>query len=277
MLRATVECSFCCLYKYIGDQLTRQIMIPFPNISPEIFSIDIFGFELTLRWYSLSYIAGFVIAFQIMKKFASSPDLWAEMKSPLLDRQLDSLMTYLILSVILGGRIGYVFFYNFGYYAANPLSILRLWDGGMSFHGGFIGVVIAVITFAYINKISLWSLADLVAVASPPGIMLGRLANFINAELWGKPTDLPWGVIFPGEAAQSCNKVIGECARHPSQLYEAFLEGLLLFVLMIFLTRFGVFKLKGFLTGLFLIGYGASRFLVEFFAFLIHSFFQIII
>ena len=135
----------------------------------------------------------------------------------------------------------------------------------MSFHGGFIGVVIAVITFAYINKISLWSLADLVAVASPPGIMLGRLANFINAELWGKPTDLPWGVIFPGEAAQSCNKVIGECARHPSQLYEAFLEGLLLFVLMIFLTRFGVFKLKGFLTGLFLIGYGASRFLVEFF------------
>ena len=129
----------------------------------------------------------------------------------------------------MGGRLGYVFFYNFNFYLSNPSDIIRIWDGGMAFHGGFLGVCLAVVIYSRTYSINLWSVADLIAVSSPPGLFFGRLANFINAELWGRPTEQPWGVVFPGIRAQTCGNVEGACARHPSQLYEALLRGFALY------------------------------------------------
>ncbi|MBM37761.1 MAG: prolipoprotein diacylglyceryl transferase [Woeseia sp.] len=240
-------------------------MIPFPNISPEIFSFSIFGIELALRWYAISYIAGFICAIFIMKFMVIRVYLWPNKNPPMNGEQAEAFISYLILGVIVGGRLGYVLFYNLEYYLTDPISILRIWDGGMSFHGGFLGVVVAVIFFCLSNKIDLIQGADLVAIASPPGLLFGRLANFINAELWGRPTDLPWGVIFPGDAAQNCPEVEGLCARHPSQIYEAGLEGLLLFVTLFILALSGAFRSRGAITSVFLIGYGGSRFFVEYF------------
>lgn len=240
-------------------------MINFPNISPDIFSFHFLGFSFTLRWYAVSYIVGFVCAIKLMKHLIKRDDLWVSDKPPLKDVQADSLLTYLILGVILGGRIGYVLFYNFPYYAVNPIDILRIWDGGMAFHGGFLGVCCAVIIYCWANSISIWSGADLVAVASPPGLFFGRLANFINGELWGRPTELPWGVIFRGDRAQNCLGFGNPCARHPTQLYEAFFEGFLLFLLLYVCARMGAFKKPGLITGLFALGYGLSRFFIEYF------------
>jgi len=240
-------------------------MIPFPDISPEIFSLELFGINLVLRWYAVSYILGFFCALRLMKFFVIRKYLWISKSPPISTDQADSFLTYLILGVIIGGRLGYVFFYNLEYYTSYPLAIIRIWDGGMAFHGGFIGVIAAVILFCSANKLPLWSTADLIAVSTPPGLLFGRVANFINAELWGRPTEVYWGVIFPGELAQKCDGVIGPCARHPSQLYEAGLEGLLLLFVLIYIALNGGFKRPGYLTGIFALGYGASRFLVEFF------------
>ena len=240
-------------------------MISFPNISPDIFSITVFGAELTLRWYAVSYIMGFIFALQIMKFFARRSYLWPGQKPPMQIDDCDALLTYLILGVILGGRLGYVLFYNFPFYMENPSSILRVWDGGMAFHGGFIGVVIAATIYCLKNKISVMSAADLVAIATPPGLFFGRIANFVNAELWGRPTNMPWGIVFPGNSAQDCPGVIGFCARHPTQLYEAALEGLLLFIILFFLSLRGGLAIKGLMTGLFISLYGIARFIVEFY------------
>ena len=240
-------------------------MIPFPDISPEIFSFELFGINLALRWYAVSYILGFICALRLMKFFVSRKRLWALGAPPLSTDQADVFLTYLILGVIIGGRLGYVFFYNLEYYALNPLAIFRIWDGGMAFHGGFIGVITAVILFCSANKLLLWSTADLIAVSTPPGLLFGRVANFVNGELWGRPTEVYWGVIFPGDLAQKCDGVIGPCARHPSQLYEAGLEGLLLLVVLLYVALKGGFKKPGLITGIFALGYGASRFIVEYF------------
>ena len=179
--------------------------------------------------------------------------------------QLERLMTWVILGVILGGRIGYVLFYEPAKFAAEPLAILRVWEGGMSFHGGFLGVVAAGVLFARREGIPMLRLGDLMGISVPPGLFLGRIANFINAELWGRPTDLPWGVVFPGDAAQTCPGIAGLCARHPSQLYEAALEGLLLGAAVLWLAyRRGWLRFPGRIMGLFVAGYGLARFLVEF-------------
>ena len=240
-------------------------MILFPDISPEIFSFELFGINFALRWYAVSYILGFFCALKLMKFFVVRKLLWASETPPISEDQADAFLTYLILGVIIGGRLGYVFFYNLEYYALNPIAIFRIWDGGMAFHGGFIGVIAAVILFCWANKLLLWSTADLIAVSTPPGLFFGRVANFINAELWGRPTEVYWGVVFPGELAQKCDGVMGTCARHPSQLYEAGLEGLLLFIALIYIAIRGGFKRPGLLTGVFAVGYGASRFFVEYF------------
>ena len=240
-------------------------MIPFPDISPELFSFNLGGFEIALRWYALSYIFGFVFAALIMRHFVRQTQLWRHNTPPMDIEQVDSLISYLVLGVIIGGRLGYVLFYNLDFYVENPSHILRVWDGGMAFHGGFIGVVLAVILYCRFNGIPIMSGADLIALASPPGLMLGRIANFINAELWGRPTDMPWGVIFPGDRAQDCPEIIGECARHPSQLYEAGMEGFLLFFVLIISAYTGRLLRPGFITGLFICGYGLSRFYIEFF------------
>ena len=238
--------------------------IPFPNIKPEIFSIDLFGITIALRWYALAYIVGIMIAWWIMARLVRALRLWP-LGAPMTAEQVERLITWVIIGVVLGGRLGSVLFYQPSYYLENPWQIFMVWKGGMSFHGGFIGVLVAGWLFCMREGIPKLSAADLMAVATPPGLFLGRIANFINAELWGRPTDLPWGVAFPGDAAQFCNGVAGVCARHPSQLYEAALEGLLLGAVLLWLVwRKGWLSYPGRTVGLFVAGYGVSRFLVEF-------------
>jgi phosphatidylglycerol:prolipoprotein diacylglycerol transferase len=238
--------------------------IPFPNISPEIFSVSAFGITFALRWYALAYIVGILAAWQIARATVERAGLWRG-PAPMNADQIERLLTWVILGVILGGRLGFVLFYQPGYYLANPSHILRVWEGGMSFHGGFLGVIMAALLFCRAEGVPMLKTADVMALATPPGLLLGRLANFINAELWGRPTDLPWGVAFPGDAAQVCQGIVGICARHPSQLYEAALEGLILGLLMAWLAwRRGWLRTPGLIAGLFFAGYGAARFAVEF-------------
>jgi phosphatidylglycerol:prolipoprotein diacylglycerol transferase len=174
-------------------------------------------------------------------------------------------MTWIILGVILGGRLGFVIFYQPAYFLANPGQILFLWQGGMSFHGGFLGVVLALILFCWRNRIPFLGCTDVIAWTVPVPIFFVRIANFINAELWGRPTELPWGVIFPGLSAQSCANVGEFCARHPSQIYEALLEGLVLGLVLAWLVwRRHALRFPGLVTGAFLAGYGLARCLVEF-------------
>lgn len=240
-------------------------MIAFPEISPEIISFSIAGTEIAIRWYAVSYLAGFFVSMFLMKSFLRKHSLWRFNSGPLDHHQVDNLISYLILGVIIGGRLGYVLFYDLESYLEFPGDIFRVWDGGMAFHGGFLGVVIAGIIYCRANGVLVWSCADLIAISSGPGLLFGRVANFINAELWGRPTDVSWGVVFPGERAQDCPGVIGECARHPSQLYEAGLEGLLLFIALTAVAYFGGLRRPGLIVGLFLFLYGTSRYLVEFY------------
>lgn len=240
--------------------------IPFPSISPDVFSLDLGGFHLALRWYALAYIVGILLGWWLARAALRRPGLWPGDEAPMSTSQLEALMTWLILGIIIGGRLGYVLFYQPGQYLADPLSVVKVWQGGMSFHGGFAGVVIAALVFCWREGIARGQTADLLAMATPPGLLLGRLANFVNAELWGRPTDLPWGVIFPGTAAQDCGYLVATaCARHPSQLYEAALEGLALGALLLWLAfRRGALKRVWTISGTFFAGYGGARFLVEF-------------
>lgn len=239
-------------------------MIPFPNIAPEIFTIHLFGQDFSLRWYALAYLVGLLAGWWIIVQLMKRPALWGG-SAPMAPGKVEELLTWVIVGVILGGRLGFVLFYDLGFYLANPAQIIRVDQGGMSFHGGFLGVVLASWVFCRKNGIPALRLADALAVATPVGLGLGRVANFINAELWGRPTDLPWGVIFPGEAAQNCPGIEGLCARHPSQLYEAGLEGILLGLILLVLVRAGGLKRPGLALGIFVAGYGISRFIVEFF------------
>lgn len=242
-------------------------MIQFPDLSPEIFSISIGGMEFALRWYALAYIAGIVIAWRLAVTALKRPALWPSGAAPMKPEQVEDLMTWIILGVILGGRLGFVLFYQPGYYLANPSQIPRIWEGGMAFHGGLLGVILASWLYAARHKIPKLQMGDLVAHTVAPGLLLGRLANFVNAELWGRQTDLPWGVAFPGRAAQDCGQALGElCARHPSQLYEAAMEGLILGALILWLVyRRHAFLKPGLVMGVFIAGYGVARFIVEFF------------
>jgi len=241
-------------------------MILFPEISPEIFSVDIGGFEFALRWYALSYIIGIFLGWRLAVLATRRADLWPRNQSPIEPVQAEDLMTWIVFGVILGGRLGYVIFYEPSKYIGDPVSILKVWQGGMSFHGGFLGVLLTAYLFFKRNLVPYASGADLLALCTPIGLLLGRIANFINAELWGRATEMPWGVAFPGEAAQACGQLSGLCARHPSQLYEAVLEGLLLGMILIFVAfRKNGLKRPGLISGLFFAGYGISRYMVEFF------------
>ncbi|MBD3764467.1 MAG: prolipoprotein diacylglyceryl transferase [Rhodobacterales bacterium] len=240
--------------------------LPFPALSPEVFSVTVFGVTLALRWYALAYILGMLAGWRLVLAAVRQPALWGG-TSPMTAEQVEALFTWIVLGVVLGGRLGFVLFYQPGYYLQHPGQILAVWQGGMSFHGGFLGVVLAGWVFARRHGIAPGRLADALALAVPPGLLLGRIANFINAELWGRPTDLPWGVIFPGAAAQDCPGVLpGLCARHPSQLYEAALEGALLGAAILWLVwRRGALRRPWLVTGVFLAGYGAARVFVEHF------------
>lgn len=241
-----------------------QAALRFPDLSPELFSFSIFGMEFALRWYALAYIAGILIAWRLAVRAARRAELWAG-NPPMTPAQIEELLSWIILGVILGGRLGFVLFYQPAHYLAHPAEIVKVWQGGMAFHGGLLGVIVAAWLFTARHRISRLGAADLIAHTVPVGLLLGRLANFVNAELWGRPTDLPWGVIFPGVAAQNCPGVLGPCARHPSQLYEAGLEGLVLGGLLLWMVyRTGALKRPGLVFGTFLAGYGLARFAVEF-------------
>jgi phosphatidylglycerol:prolipoprotein diacylglycerol transferase len=226
--------------------------IQFPNIDPVAFAIGPFEF----RWYALSYVAGLIFAAWYMKRLVSTPRLWGANAPTLTPQQVDEFFLWFLLGVILGGRLGYVLFYKPLDYLADPLAIFRTWEGGMSFHGGFLGVVAACYFFGRGHGQTLDKMLDLGAATTPVGLGLARLANFVNAELFGRPTDVPWGVVFPGDAF----------ARHPSQLYEALLEGLVLFgVVRIATHRYGALKHPGRAAGVFALGYGLFRIFIEFF------------
>ena len=256
---------------FAADRATHALMtsllpaiLNFPEISPVLFELELGPINFALRWYALAYIVGILIGWVLIVQALKRPKLWPADTPPMSRDMFEDLVSYLILGVILGGRLGYVLFYKPGYYLANPGDILKVWEGGMAFHGGFLGVVIAAFLWGRKHKVPLLPLADTLALATPPGLMLGRLSNFINAELWGKPWDGPWAVIFPGAEAQACANVGTLCARHPSQLYEAGLEGLVLGILLIALAfGFKALKRPGLIAGLFFAGYGLSRFVVE--------------
>lgn len=252
-----------------------KAQIPFPEISPEIFTLPLFGMEFALRWYALAYIVGIVIGWRLIVQAVRRPMLWPGDTAPMTEKQVEDLLTWIILGIILGGRLGYVLFYNPGEYLQDPAGILRVWDGGMSFHGGLMGVIAAAWIFAQRNDISRLSIGDALAMAVPAGLFLGRVANFINAELYGRATDVPWAVTFPrmchDTVLQGCERAGAwfytgaEVPRHPSQLYQAGLEGLLLGVVLLWLVyRRGWLKAPGQIMGLFLMWYGAARFAVEF-------------
>jgi phosphatidylglycerol:prolipoprotein diacylglycerol transferase len=227
--------------------------LPFPSIDPVIVQIG----PLAIHWYGLAYIIGILFAWWYAKRLVTNQNLWANGTSPMKPEDLDDFIIWAAVGVVLGGRIGYILFYDFARYLENPLDIFAVWQGGMSFHGGFAGTTIAMILFARSRGIRVWTMFDTVAAGVPVGLGLVRLTNFINSELWGRPTDVPWAMEFPNG---------GPFTRHPSQIYEAALEGLVLFCILRILSH-GFFKLKrpGFIAGAFVAGYGASRIFVEFF------------
>jgi phosphatidylglycerol:prolipoprotein diacylglycerol transferase len=225
--------------------------VPFPNFDPVLIHLG----PLAIRWYALAYVAGILLGWRYTVKLVRTPGLWAfrgPVASPV---QVDDLILWITLGVIVGGRLGHVLFYTPSLIWKDPVEILKTWHGGMSFHGGALGVLIAIVWFARHNRLDLLRLGDVVAAATPLGLFFGRIANFINGELWGRPTSLPWGIVFPGADAQP---------RHPSQLYEAALEGIALFALLAWavwgrkwLNRRGV------VMGLFIMGYGLIRVSLE--------------
>lgn len=241
-------------------------LIPFPDIDPVLISFQVLGRTIAIHWYALAYIAGFLLAWRWINWLIARPSLWPNDTPPMTPRHVEDLLTWMVAGTILGGRIGYMLFYNFGGLMSDPFSLIRIWDGGMSFHGGFIGVICAGLWFCRNNTLNAWSVGDAIASSACFGLLLGRVANFINAELWGRPTDVPWAVAFPGTAAQDCGLTAfsSVCARHPSQLYEAGLEGIVLFVIMAYLAvSRGWMKKSGQMIGVFFVGYGLARTIVE--------------
>ncbi len=235
-----------------AERPAMTLVLPFPAIDPVIVEVGPFA----LRWYALAYIAGILIAWWAMRRMAAAERLWGGVLPPS-RAEIDDLVLWATLGVILGGRLGFVLFYNPGHYLAHPAEILAVWQGGMSFHGGLLGVVLAVVLFARGKRYSPLTLFDMIGTVAPVGIFFGRIANFINGELWGRPSDVPWAMVFPGAGPQP---------RHPSQLYEAALEGVLLFIVMVVLvTRFRALARPGLAAGVFAAGYGLTRSFAEFF------------
>ncbi len=228
-------------------------LMPFPNIDPVAFSIG----PLAIHWYGLAYVAGIMLGWFYARRLAANASLWRDGQSPITAAQLDDFLVWVAAGIVLGGRIGYILFYDMAAVAANPIRAIEIWNGGMSFHGGFIGATIAMIIFARRNAIPVWSMFDTVAAVVPFGLFFGRIANFINGELWGRLSSAPWAVVFPTG---------GPFARHPSQLYEAGLEGIVLvLVLALLIFRFKALKVPGTIAGTFVVGYALCRIFVEFF------------
>lgn len=239
----------------------------FPEFDPVLISIG----PLDIRWYALAYVAGIVLGWWYAARIIRTERLWAPGKAPINSQQLDDLVLWVTLGVILGGRLGYALFYQphlYGQLFMGPdnLALFRLWDGGMSFHGGLLGCTIAVVVFALRSKVRILSVGDVALAAAPFGLMFGRLANFINGELWGRETTVPWAIRFCNDRIQQLYGFCpaGDAPRHPSQLYEAGLEGVFLFGLLAFaIWKVGLLRKPGYVTGLFLLGYGLIRATLE--------------
>jgi len=228
------------------------LVLPFPAIDPIALQIG----PLAIRWYALAYVAGILIGWWYLKRMLATDRLWAGRPRPSAV-DVDDFVLWATLGIVLGGRIGYVLFYNPAHYLAHPSEIPMLWGGGMSFHGGFLGAVVASVLFTRNKPFPFLTLFDLVAAAAPIGLFFGRIANFINGELWGRAADVPWAMVFPHG---------GPIARHPSQLYEAALEGIVLFAIIGHLVfRTTLLQRPGVIAGLFAAGYGLARFTVEYF------------
>jgi phosphatidylglycerol:prolipoprotein diacylglycerol transferase len=227
------------------------LAIPFPAIDPVLIEIG----PIAIRWYALAYIFGLVGGWLVARDLARRDALWGGVRRPT-PESLDDLLVYVAFGVILGGRLGYVLFYNLDFFVDNPGRVIAVWEGGMSFHGGLAGAALGVWLFARRNGVNPLTVADICAFVAPIGIFLGRIANFIKPELWGRPTDVPWAVVFPGAGPEP---------RHPSQLYEAGLEGAALFLILVLLVRAGSLRLPGLTTGVFAVGYGVARIICEFF------------
>jgi phosphatidylglycerol:prolipoprotein diacylglycerol transferase len=227
------------------------LALPFPDFDPVLISIGPFA----IRWYALAYILGILLGWAYARAIVRSEQPWGG-PAPMTAIDLDDFIVWVTLGIILGGRLGYVLFYNPSYFAAHPAEIVQLWKGGMSFHGGFAGCIAAVVLFGWRRNIPVLSLGDITCAAGPIGLLFGRIANFINGELWGRVTDVPWAFVFPGG---------GPLPRHPSQLYEAALEGAVLFAVLAILIRGGALRRPGLIIGVFAIGYGLARSFAEFF------------
>jgi phosphatidylglycerol:prolipoprotein diacylglycerol transferase len=225
--------------------------VPFPDFDPVLIHIGPFA----IRWYALAYVAGILLGWRYAVTILRSPSQWARRTPPVSVLQLDDLILWITLGVIVGGRIGHTLFYTPELLWRDPVEVLKVWHGGMSFHGGALGVLLALTLFAWRNRLDLLRLGDLVAAATPIGLFFGRIANFINGELWGRPTSAPWGIVFPGG---------GPLPRHPSQLYEAALEGLVLFALLAWAVWAKKWtSRRGVIMGLFIAGYGVVRISLE--------------
>lgn len=249
--------------------LPLPLALPFPNIDPVALELG----PIVIRWYGLAYMAGLLLGWLYIRKLLATPQLWPRNRAPFPVAQADDLLLYMAVGVIVGGRLGSVLLYEPGYYLAEPLKIFAIWEGGMAFHGALLGCGAAIWAFAWRYKTSVWSTMDLCAAAVPIGLFFGRLANFINGELYGRETNLPWGMVFPGVSydlaalpEQARNALAWDplAPRHPSQLYEAVLEGLLLFLILRWMTHSkGALQTRGLTVGLFLIGYGLARSFAE--------------
>ena len=234
--------------------------IPFPDIDPVAVQIG----PIAIKWYGLAYLSGLLLGWLYIRRLLSQTQLWADDRPPFLPQKVDDLLIYMVAGVLIGGRLGFVLFYEPSYYLENPLDIFAVWKGGMAFHGGLFGSGVAIWIFSRRNGINPWSTSDLCTATVPIGIFFGRIANFINGELFGRPTDVPWGMVFP--EARLHYPDVEPTARHPSQLYEAMLEGLLLFIVLRILTHYyGALKRPGLVSGTFLVGYALARSTAELF------------
>lgn len=234
--------------------------IPFPDIDPVAVQIG----PIAIKWYGLAYLSGLLLGWLYIRRLLSQTKLWADDRPPFLPQTVDDLLIYMVAGVLIGGRLGFVLFYEPSYYLENPLDIFAVWKGGMAFHGGLFGSGVAIWIFSRRNGINPWSTSDLCTATVPIGIFFGRIANFINGELFGRPTDVPWGMVFP--EARLHYPDVEPTARHPSQLYEAMLEGLLLFIVLRILTHYyGALKRPGLVSGTFLVGYALARSTAELF------------
>lgn len=233
--------------------LTQAALLPYPQIDPVIVSLG----PLHLRWYGLAYVAGILLGWLYARSLVGNRRLWPCGLAPITRQNLDDFILWAAIGIVVGGRLGYILFYDFTPIFANPLRAVEIWNGGMSFHGGLLGVTLAMMLFAKSRRISVWRLADVISACVPIGLFFGRIANFINDELWGRVSDVSWAMVFPDA---------GPLPRHPSQLYEAGLEGIVLFIVLRLLThKARTFARPRLTTAVFVTGYALSRIFVEFF------------